>query len=115
MGVEIIISTFPRLLPESCPARGMGVEILQKYLIFTFGMSCPARGMGVEMYLCIFPDSSASVMPREGHGSRNADWKKKAEDAEKVMPREGHGSRNVPINRLGLQTVKSHAPRGAWE
>ena len=57
-------------------------------------MSCPARGMGVE----IFQQNGlkkweSQVMPREGHGSRNARGFYSYPDGF-VMPREGHGSRN---------------------
>ena len=33
--------------------------------------SCPARGMGVEILLLLINERRSIVMPREGHGSRN--------------------------------------------
>ena len=77
----------------SCPARGMGVEILyyvhnihlslvmpreghgsRNHVVEVPGAlvwSCPARGMGVEMGLYGAANCQKPVMPREGHGSRN--------------------------------------------
>ena len=59
-------------ISASCPARGMGVEILSV--------------QGILWYRC--------VMPREGHGSRNLRTHRYQSD-KIVMPREGHGSRNL--------------------
>ena len=56
----------------SCPARGMGVEILLNNLYLLAPPSCPARGMGVEISEGLRGMiSEINVMPREGHGSRN--------------------------------------------
>ena len=43
----------------------------------TFGESCPARGMGVEIVVVLVAVDSCNVMPREGHGSRNVNLKSK--------------------------------------
>ena len=50
MGVEIE-SKGPEIeYVWSCPARGMGVEMLRnKCGVDVVSMSCPARGMGVEI------------------------------------------------------------------
>ena len=72
----------------------MGVEIAAgKYFGGDF-LSCPARGMGVEMDICSSSWLYASVMPREGHGSRNSENQIPSVQCHPVMPREGHGSRN---------------------
>ena len=36
-------------MTESCPARGMGVEIVDGGAYVYNSVSCPARGMGVEI------------------------------------------------------------------
>ena len=60
-------------------------------------MSCPARGMGVEIYNKGGETLIKIVMPREGHGSRNAIVTPDCLTGSNVMPREGHGSRNAPL------------------
>ncbi len=75
--------------------------------------SCPARGMGVEIVAVALKFKKACVMPREGHGSRNIKHHEKSMGTG-VMPREGHGSRNSLLLLTFFQTSR-HAPRGAWE
>ena len=73
----------------------MGVEIHFYQFFDCIFMSCPARGMGVEIASGASAAGASSVMPREGHGSRNTSSFKPAETEVLVMPREGHGSRNT--------------------
>ena len=58
---------------------------------YSENMSCPARGMGVEIGDLRRHDGGHRVMPREGHGSRNSEF------------------------RSNKAVQCSHAPRGAWE
>ena len=69
--------------------------------------------MGVEIFEYGASDIRGLVMPREGHGSRNAAGSTK-KAVINVMPREGHGSRNGNT-WYGTTPEESHAPRGAWE
>ena len=91
----------------------MGVEIVRLAVICRIVLSCPARGMGVEIVLQPFQGVQSAVMPREGHGSRNPEGGHSS-GAVDVMPREGHGSRNHSRRLCGFQNSR-HAPRGAWE
>ena len=73
----------------------MGVEIYLVQIFLFINLSCPARGMGVEIHNWIKFYSITTVMPREGHGSRNIGIYSIVTMLIVVMPREGHGSRNM--------------------
>ena len=76
------------------PREGHGSRNLFLHRFPALFQSCPARGMGVEIGDVDYnAQRLARVMPREGHGSRNFPSDKKL-GLTLVMPREGHGSRN---------------------
>ena len=102
------------MLSMSCPARGMGVEIIQGDYADFKTVVMPREGHGSRNILYLQAAATAEVMPREGHGSRNLQPKKLYPLGAAVMPREGHGSRNEIYHRLTINGI-GHAPRGAWE
>ena len=114
MGVEIVRTVGNYIYRKSCPARGMGVEISGACLKWRHPWSCPARGMGVEMFMNQNYRKRRRVMPREGHGSRNYDTNIACLITNLSCPAGGMG---VEIRALcnALHTGRRHAPRGAWE
>ena len=115
MGVEISYIYRPLPRPRSCPARGMGVEIYNQRSYIPLGRpSCPARGMGVEMPSAICIYRAMASCPARGMGVEIQCGYRRPGRTATVMPREGHGSRNKYSSKK-LIVGLCHAPRGAWE
>ena len=76
------------------PRRGMGVEIWLLSRVSRTVWVMPRRGMGVEILCmdCCF-QIAAGHAP-QGHGSRNG-LAARPRGVKSVMPCEGHGSRNT--------------------
>ena len=92
----------------------MGVEISPRIHAAQFvQIVMPREGHGSRNAKNGVQSYGIGVMPREGHGSRNAKNGVQSYGIG-VMPREGHGSRNIRLP--GFRFIQTgHAPRGAWE